>query len=74
MRLRARLARRGIEPVPSEGPLDLLERVRRQSPGVARALAPLVHEYVQLRYAHAAAEPGRVAAFARAVGAFRARG
>ena len=52
-RLRARLARAGIESRAQEGPIDLLARVRASDASLAAGLAPLVHEYVALRYAHA---------------------
>ncbi|NCT66383.1 MAG: DUF3488 domain-containing transglutaminase family protein [Rhodanobacteraceae bacterium] len=67
MRLRARLARAGIETRPSEGPLDLLQRVRAFDAGLGAALAPLVDDYVVLRYGGDAAAAERIAAFAHAL-------
>lgn len=60
-----RLARVGIAPRASEGPLDLLDRVRRAQPAIARSIEPLVARYVELRYAPGATAE-RIDAFARA--------
>ncbi len=68
--LRARLARAGIESRDSEGPLDLLARVRAQSRVAAPRLEPLVRRYVALRYG-GDTDPERVRAFERAARRFR---
>jgi len=52
-RFGARLARIGITPRAQEGPLDLRDRLRRDAPGLARELDPLVDDYVVLRYGSA---------------------
>jgi len=62
--LRKRLARAGIDARRTEGPIDLLARVRAADPVLAARLAPLVDEYVALRYAGAEPVPRRVAALA----------
>ena len=66
-RLRTRLARVGIEPRAQEGPLDLLARMRETDAPLAAGVAPLVHEYVALRYAHATPPAPRVDALAALV-------
>jgi transglutaminase-like putative cysteine protease len=67
-----RLARAGIERLPTEGPLDLLSRARSALPASAATLNRLVHDYVALRYGAIEPLPERVRAFARAVRNFRA--
>jgi transglutaminase-like putative cysteine protease len=52
-RFGARLTRIGIPPRAQEGPLDLRERVRRDAPGLAGELDPLIDDYVALRYGSA---------------------
>jgi hypothetical protein len=69
--LRRRLARAGVEPRASEGPLDLLSRTRLAIPEADAALSPLVSDYVVLRYGAVEPAPERVRAFARAVRNFR---
>jgi transglutaminase-like putative cysteine protease len=69
--LRRRLARAGVEPRASEGPLDLLSRTRIAIPAADAALSPLVRDYVLLRYGAVEPAPERVRAFARAVRNFR---
>ena len=67
-----RLARAGVERLPTEGPLDLLSRARSALPASASTLNRLVHDYVALRYGAIEPLPERVRAFARAVRNFRA--
>ena len=69
-KLRARLARSGIESPPSEGPLDLLARVRRYAPASARGFEPLVRDYIALRYG-GETDPERTRGFLRSVRNFR---
>lgn len=64
--LGARLARAGVAPRASEGPLDLLARSRSALPASAGALTRLVQDYVALRYGEPEPAPERVRAFARA--------
>jgi transglutaminase-like putative cysteine protease len=66
-RLGERLGRAGIVRRCSEGPLDLLQRTHAAAPAFAGALAPLVDEYIVLRYRTESAEPARISAFAAAV-------
>ncbi len=63
-RIGKRLTNAGIVPQPSEGPLDLLQRIRTTSPACANAIAPLVERYVELRYAGDEPATERVEAFA----------
>jgi protein-glutamine gamma-glutamyltransferase len=66
-----RLQRAGVEPRPSEGPLDLLARARAALPTSAATLNGLVSDYVALRYGALEPLPERVTFFSRAVGKFR---
>lgn len=68
-RLRRQAARRGHEERDGEGPLDYLARLRSgiADVHVRERLTTLVHDYVALRYAHAAPPPERIAAFTRLV-------
>lgn len=68
--LRARLARRGIESPPSEGPLDLLARVRRRTAASGTRFDALVREYVALRYG-GEGDPERTRTFVRSARNFR---
>ncbi|HEY0180121.1 MAG TPA: DUF3488 and transglutaminase-like domain-containing protein [Dokdonella sp.] len=72
-KLGRRLARRGFAARPSEGPLDWLKRLRDDADAPSAALAPLVGEYVALRYGTGTPPPARVGAFARAVRRLRLR-
>lgn len=65
-RLCARLARRGLERQPAEGPADYLQRLLRHWPHAHGALEPLFARYVQLRYAQAEPDSAAVRDFARA--------
>ena len=69
--LRRRLERAGVEPRPSEGPLDFLVRARAELPKSAAALNGLVGDYVALRYGVDEPVPERVRFFTRAVRNFR---
>ncbi|MGH8324614.1 MAG: DUF4129 domain-containing protein, partial [Steroidobacteraceae bacterium] len=71
-RLLDRLTRGGIARRRNEGPLDLLRRARTQAPALGAALAPLVEDYVSLRYASRSVAPEHVASFVRAARNFRA--
>jgi transglutaminase-like putative cysteine protease len=66
-----RLERAGVEPRPSEGPLDLLARARAALPKSAAALNGLVGDYVALRYGVDEPMPERVRFFTNAVRKFR---
>jgi hypothetical protein len=46
-----RLARRGIQRRPAEGPLDFSRRARQQCPPQARAIAKITALYERQRYA-----------------------
>lgn len=70
-RLGERLARVGIAPRLSEGPLDLLQRAQAIAPAIGPMLAPLIDEYVELRYGAGPDAPQRISAFAAAVRKFR---
>lgn len=63
-----KLARRGIERHPNEGPRDFCARVARRRPELAEQVERLTELYVQLRYAGTAADT-RV--FSHAVAHFR---
>lgn len=62
--LMRRFARAGLEARASEAPFDWLERVRGKSPELGRRLAPLVEDYVALRYGGDVPEAARLRAFA----------
>jgi len=66
-----RLERAGVEPRPSEGPLDLLARARAALPTSAATLNGLVGDYVALRYGVDEPMPERVRFFTSAVRKFR---
>lgn len=66
-----RLERAGVDPRPSEGPLDLLVRARAALPTSAATLNGLVGDYVALRYGVSEPVPERVRYFTNAVGRFR---
>jgi len=68
-----KLARSGLTRAPHEGPIDFLERIRRERPATATDAAPVFEAYVRLRYA---GEGGReqVAAFRSLVRRFRTAG
>ena len=68
-----KLARSGLTRAPHEGPMDFLERIRRERPATATDAAPVFEAYVRLRYA---GEGGReqVAAFRSLVRRFRTAG
>lgn len=66
-----RLERAGIEPKPSEGPLDLLARARAALPTSAATLNGLVNDYIALRYGVSEPMPERVRFFTTAVRKFR---
>jgi transglutaminase-like putative cysteine protease len=66
-----RLERAGVEPRPSEGPLDLLARARAALPTSAATLNGLVSDYVALRYGVNEPVPERVRFFTTAVRKFR---
>ncbi|MEO6689801.1 MAG: DUF3488 and transglutaminase-like domain-containing protein [Dokdonella sp.] len=66
-----RLARAGISRKLNEGPLDLLHRAQVVAPAFGPMLAPLVDEYVELRYGAGAGTPQRIAAFTNAIRKFR---
>lgn len=65
-----KVARGGIERVPSEGPRAFAARVARLATPLP-ALLELIERYAGLRYAHALPGPGDVRAFAGAVRALR---
>lgn len=46
----ARMARRGLPRLPSEGPIDFAERIARESPANAASVRSIAHTYAQLRY------------------------
>jgi transglutaminase-like putative cysteine protease len=62
---RARLARAGVDDRAAEGPLDLRVRLHATAPDIARAVDPLVSEYVALRYGTAQPAASRIADLAR---------
>lgn len=64
-RFHARLARAGVAGRAAEGPLDLRTRLHATAPEIARAVDPLVGEYVALRYGTAQPAAARVADLAR---------
>jgi transglutaminase-like putative cysteine protease len=66
-----RLERAGVEPKPSEGPLDLLVRARAALPTSAATLNGLIGDYVALRYGVNEPVPERVRFFTAAVRKFR---
>jgi transglutaminase-like putative cysteine protease len=63
-RFAVRLARVGIAQVPTEGPLDLRERMRRTAPHIAHDVDPLIDDYIDLRYGSAYPARERVATLA----------
>ena len=66
-----RLDRAGVRRLPSEGPVDFAARAARALPAHAGRIESLSHRFVSLRYAHARSDPSEIAAFGRAVRAFR---
>jgi transglutaminase-like putative cysteine protease len=72
--LSSRLARARFALPAQEGPLDRMQRLHALAPALAGKLAPLVEEYVALRYASATPAPSRVADFARAARRIRVPG
>jgi transglutaminase-like putative cysteine protease len=72
-RLVGRLARDGVAPKPSEGPLDWLARARAARPVHANMLGALVDDYVSLRYGETEPRAERIRAFTWAVRNFCAR-
>jgi len=66
-----RLERAGVDPKPSEGPLDLLVRARAALPASAATLNGLVGDYVALRYGVSEPMPEHVRFFTSAVRKFR---
>jgi transglutaminase-like putative cysteine protease len=68
--LGAKLARHGLGRRANEGPLDYAERVAAQRPALAAPLRQLARQYASLRFGPDP-EPAAIAAFRRAVHAFR---
>lgn len=46
----ARMARRGLARLPSEGPIDFAERIAHESPANAADVRSIAHTYARLRY------------------------
>lgn len=66
-RLRRRIARRGLKPLDSEGPLDYLTRIKTHFPASqTEVLEQLIRDYARLRYAGEPVSAERINAFARA--------
>jgi len=70
--LERKLACKGIERRPGEGPQHFLRRAARAMPGQRHELATLMRSYLELRYAHDEPSPEPLRAFQCAVRDFRA--
>lgn len=71
--LRRRLQRAGFAAPAHQGPDDLLLRLRAVAPTAAERLAPVVAEYVDLRYRSVVPDPRRVRALHAAIGRLHLR-
>jgi transglutaminase-like putative cysteine protease len=69
-----RLARSGVTPRASEGPLDLLARASRHLPQSRPALEPLIRRYAALRYGCTTPPAEQVRELGRALRRWRAQG
>ncbi|MFZ3323881.1 MAG: DUF3488 and transglutaminase-like domain-containing protein [Usitatibacter sp.] len=65
-----KLAATGLERAPSEGPLDFLERVRKERPGLAQSAEEITRGYIEARYGDGATRQ-ELRELARRVRAFR---
>ncbi|HLX22758.1 MAG TPA: DUF3488 and transglutaminase-like domain-containing protein [Usitatibacter sp.] len=65
-----KLAATGVTRAPSEGPLDFLERVRRERPHLAESAAEITRRYIEARYGDGA-NRGELRDLARRVREFR---
>jgi hypothetical protein len=68
--LQAKLARAGFVRAPHEPPYAYLDRVKVARPDLARRAAPLIEQYVGIRYGPGRAGGADVDAFAKAVRRF----
>ncbi len=72
-RFLGKLKRAGLAPQPSEGPIDLSQRIARQAPKLAGDAERISQLYVRLRYASRQTDPALLKRFRQRVRAFPSR-